>query len=214
MNKKGIIVFIVIIILGVIAVMAFTGSDSSVSNPVTGTPGTSTDAPDGISKDTYAPVTKDSTDSSLLGRLKSASVSASESGARVALVNGTAKFSEENVKGTITLGDIAVEATTGSSKYAITSLSVNSGGSGTFRYVVLFEDKDGTLTDKSYVLIGDRVNITGIRADVVSGDQIAVSVTYLEHDKGEALSSAPTIPRTKILIVEGGIFNPAKEITL
>lgn len=216
MNKKGIIIFLVLIVVVVGVVMATRGGDTSTSNETvdSGVTTPTTDVPEGVSKDTYAPVTKESTDSSLLGRLKSASVSASESGARVALVNGTAKFSEGNVKGTITMGDVAVETKVGGVSYVLASLAVNSGGSGTFKYVVLFEDKDGVLTDKSYALVGDRVVVNGVRADVVSGDQVAVSVTYLDHDKGEPLSAAPTIPRTKIFIIESGVFNPAKEISL
>jgi hypothetical protein len=217
MNKKGILGLIVIIILGVAGYVIFGGSSSSsVSNTGGSTAPSTNTAP--VSKDTFAPVTKDSTDVSLLGRLKSASVSAAETGTRVALSGGSAKFSDGDVKGTITLGDIAVEATASGSKYVIASLAVNSGASGTFKYVVLFEDKNGTLTDKSYAIVGDRVNVTGIRADVVSdtkgAQQVVVSVSYLDHDKGEALASAPTVPRTKIFVVEGGEFNSAKELTL
>ncbi|HEY4500384.1 MAG TPA: hypothetical protein VJH25_01175, partial [Candidatus Paceibacterota bacterium] len=137
-----------------------------------------------------------------------------ESGDRTALVKGKAQFTSENVKGTIVLGDVAVEKVVGDTKYVVTSLSVNSGGSGTFHYVVLFEDKDGNLTDKSYSLVGDRVKITGLRADDVSGGGLIVSVSYMDHDKGEPLSASPTVPRTKILVVDGGVFNSAKEINL
>ncbi|MEN9621819.1 MAG: hypothetical protein RLZZ67_253 [Candidatus Parcubacteria bacterium] len=217
MNKKGILGLIIIIILGVAGYVIFGGSStSSVSNTGTSTETPTNTAP--VSKDTFAPVTKDSTDVSLLGRLKNASVSAAETGTRVALSGGSAKFSDGDVKGTITLGDIAVETTASGSKYVLASLAVNSGGSGTFKYVVLFEDKNGTLTDKSYAIVGDRVNVTGIRADVVSDtkgvQQVVVSVSYLDHDKGEALASTPTVPRTKIFVVEGGEFNSAKELTL
>lgn len=216
MNKKGILGLIIIVILGIAGYVIFGGSNtSSVSNTSDSTDSTNT-AP--VSKDTYAPITKDSTDSSLLGRLKNASVSAAETGTRVALSNGSAKFSDGDVKGTITLGDVAVEATASGVKYVVASLSVNSGGSGTFKYVVLFEDKNGTLTDKSYAIVGDRVNVTGVRADVVAdtkgAQQVVVSVSYLDHDKGEALSSTPTVPRTKIFVVENGEFNSAKELTL
>lgn len=218
MNKKGIAVLVVLIVLAVIAYMAFKGSDSVTPNTENNGTETPTETPSGVTKEDYTPVTKESTDTSLLGRLKSASVSASESGARVALENGTAKFSEGNVKGTLTLGDVAVEKEVGGAKYVVTSLAVNSGGSGTYKYVVLFEDSGSALTDKSYALVGDRVTITGIRVDVVSDNkgaaQIVVSVNYLDRDQGEPMSAAPTIPRTKIFIAEDGNFNPAKEITI
>ncbi len=218
MNKKGIAVFVILVVVVVIAVMAFKGAGTPATNTENTGTETTTETPSGATKEDYAPVTKDSTDTSLLGRLKSASVSASESGARVALQNGTAKFSEGNVKGTLTLGDIAVEKEVGGAKFVVTSLAVNSGGSGVFQYIVLFEDSGSALTDKSYALVGDRVSITGIRVDTVTDNggkaQAVVSVSYLDRDKGEPMSATPSVPRTKIFIAEDGIFNPAKEITL
>jgi len=216
MNKKGIIALIVVVVLIFIGYSIWGGSDTTVSN--SGNTSAPTDnIPEGVTKDDYAPVNKDTTDTTLIGRLKNVSVSAAETGNRVALQNGTAKWSDGAVKGTITLGDIAVEKTVGGINYVLAPLSINTGGSGTFHYVALFEDKNGTLTDKSYALIGDRVKITGIRGDSVSNggkEQLVVSVSYMDHDQGEPLGSTPTIPRTKILIVEDSLFNPAKEINL
>jgi hypothetical protein len=216
MNKKGVITIIVIIILVIVGYMVWGGSNSTVTN----NPGslTTEEPKDAVTKDSYQATDKDSTDTSLLNRLKSASVSATESGSKVALSNGKASFNAEGVKGTVVLGDIAVEKTIAGSKYAITTLAVNSGASGTFQYVVLFEDKNGNLLDNSYAFIGDRVKITGIRADEVSGVSggtgLVVSVSYLDHDKGEPMTSTPTVPHTKILVVENGSFNAAKEITI
>jgi hypothetical protein len=163
-------------------------------------------------------VTKDTTDNALISRLQSASVSAGETGVRVALVSGKGSFSADDVKGTITLGDVAVSKTINGTTYALTTLAVNSGGSGTFWYVVLFEDKNGTLTDTSYALVGDRVKVTGVRADEISDASgktgIVVSTSYLDHDKGEPLAAAPTVPSTKIFVVSNGVFDSAKEISL
>jgi hypothetical protein len=208
MNKKGVITIIVIIILVIVGFMAFSGNESTVTNNDNGTViGTdNTDTTGG-----FETTDKDSTDASLLSKLKSASVSATESGSRVALSGGKASFNSDGVKGTATLGDIAVEKTVGGTKYAVATLAVNTGGSGTFHYVVLFEEKDGNVVDKSYSLLGDRVRVSGLRADDVSGG-LVVTVSYLDHDKGEPLSAAPTVPRTKILVVENGMFNAAKEL--
>jgi len=211
MNKKGVITIIIIVILVVVGYMVWGGSGSTVTND--GDDSTKTTDEGGLTRDDFQTTDKDSTDTTLLEKLKNTSVLASESGNRVALSNGKASFNEEGVKGTVVLGDVAVEKTVGGTKYVVATLSVSSGGSGTFHYVVLFEEKSGNLVDNSYALMGDRVKITGLRADDVSGG-LVVSVSYLDHDKGEPLSAAPTVPRTKILIVENGIFNSAKEITL
>ncbi|HEY0907808.1 MAG TPA: hypothetical protein VGE35_00485 [Candidatus Paceibacterota bacterium] len=218
MNKKGILGLVIIVILAIVAYVIWGGTSSTSVNNNSNSTTTGSTSNTGSTKDDFAPVTKDSTNTTLLGRLKVASVAAAETGTRVALANGTAKFSDGDVSGTITLGDVAVETSVGGNKYVIATLSVNSGGSGTYKYVVLFEDKNGTLTDKSYSLIGDRVVINGVRADVVAdakgAQSVVVSVSYLGHAKGEALASKPTEAHTKILVVEDGIFNSAKEITL
>jgi hypothetical protein len=205
MNKKGVIAIIVIIILVVIGYSIWGGSSTSVSNE-TGT-NTPVVVPEGVTKETFAPVTKDTTNTTLIGRLKSASVSATESGNRAALSNGTAKFTEGSVKGTITLGDVATEKTVGGVKYVLAPITVDTGGSA-YQYVVLFEDKNGSLTDKSYSVIGTNAKVTGIRADEVSDasgkPQLVVSISYTQSGAS----------RTKLLVVENGIFNPAKEINL
>ncbi|HEY9480859.1 MAG TPA: hypothetical protein VIR98_01330 [Candidatus Paceibacterota bacterium] len=215
MNKKGIIALIVVIVLVVVGYVVW-GKNGSTSVDTTGT-NTQTDT-SGANKDDYAPVTKESTDTTLLGRLKSASVSASESGARVALSKGAATFDEGNTKGTIVMGDVAIEKTIGSTNYALASISVNAGGAPTYKYVVLFKDAGSSLDDVSYAVVGDRVTVTGLRADAVTDTAgnplLVVTVSYLDHDKGEPLSAAPTVPRTKILVVENGVFNPAKQIDL
>ncbi|HVU06449.1 MAG TPA: hypothetical protein VHE10_01505 [Candidatus Paceibacterota bacterium] len=197
MNKKGIIAVIVIIILAVAGYMVWGGKGSStVSNPVVTTP---VEVPEGVTKDTFAPVTADTADTSLLGRLKNVSVSAAETGSRVALVNGKASFNADGVKGSIALGDTAVEASMGGSKYVFTTIGVTTGPT-TYQYAVLFTD-NGTLADQSYNLIGSNVTVTGIRADEVSGG-LVVTVAYKQG--GTA--------KNKIMVVENGAFNPAKDI--
>jgi hypothetical protein len=209
MNKKGIIAIIVIIAL---AAVGFALSRNSAKAPVTPdtTATTTVEVPAGVTKDTYAPVTKDSTDTTLLGKLKRASVGVSEDGSRVALVNGTASFTVAgaSVKSTVTLGDVAIEKISGSRKDAIATVAVNNGGSTVNTYVVLFEDKNGgVLADKSYSLVGENVKVTGIRTDVVSDASVDYIVSVSFTDKaGKA--------RTKILVVEAGLFNSAKEINL
>jgi len=211
MNKKGVITIIIIIILVVVGFMVWGGDKTAVTNDGTGSTKVTDDG--AVTRDDFKTTDKDSTDTTLLEKLKNSSVMVSESGNRVALSGGKASFSSEGVKGTVVLGNVAVEKTIGNTKYVVTTLSVNSGGSGTFHYIVLFEEKDGNLVDTSYSLVGDRVKVNGLRADEVAGG-LVVSATYLDHDKGEPMSAAPTVPRTKILIVEGGMFNSAKEITL
>ncbi|HEU5114350.1 MAG TPA: hypothetical protein VFT82_01130, partial [Candidatus Paceibacterota bacterium] len=158
MNKKGIIAIIVIIIIVVAAYFIWGGKGSTT---VTNDQGTATvQVPAGVTKDTFAPVTKDTADATLLGRLKGVSVAAAETGSRVALVNGKAQFDADGVKGALALGDVAVEATYNGTTYAFTTLGVTL-GSKTYQYAVLFTDTNGTLADQSYDLVGSGIQVTG-----------------------------------------------------
>lgn len=205
MNKKGLIAVIVIIILVIVGYLVWGKSSSSVPATSTGNgsavTGDTTTLPAGVTKDTFAPVTKATADTTLLGRLKGTSVAAAETGSRVALVNGKAQFSADGAKGTITLGDIAVSKTVNGAGYAVATLAVTTDGSAPVQYVVLFQDNGTTLTDASYALIGSNAQITGLRADEVTGG-LLVTVTYTVGGKS----------MTKILTVENGAFNSAKEI--
>lgn len=206
MNKKGIIALLVIVIAVAGGFFAFkkdakapaVSTDTTTSIPVTE-----------VAPADVTPVTKDSTDVTLLARLKKASVGVSEDGSRVALSDGKASFTAtgSSVKGTVTLGDVAIESTSGSRKDVIATVTVNNGASSVNTYVVLFEDKDGALTDKSYTLVGEGVKVSGIRTDKVAdaGIDYIVSVSYSDK-AGKA--------RTKILVVEKGAFNSSKEISL
>ncbi|MFA6095383.1 MAG: hypothetical protein WC767_00895 [Candidatus Paceibacterota bacterium] len=217
MNKKGLFAVIIIIILAIAGYYAF-GSKPSTSVEDIGAPSeVKADVPAGVTKDTFAPVTKDSTDTSLIGRLKSVSVGVTEDGSKVTLADGKATFTipGSSSKGSVSLGDVAISKDSNGRKDVLAILNVSSGGSGTFQYVVLFEDKGGVLTDKSYVSVGDRVTVTGIRADDISaGGDYVVSVSYLGRKDGEPMTAKATVAKTKILVVAGGAFDLSKTIDL
>ncbi|MDP1624776.1 MAG: hypothetical protein Q8L64_03300 [bacterium] len=205
MNKKGIIALVVIVVLIVVGLIAFGGEDTTVNN---GGTDTTSNIPEGVDKSDYAPVTSESTDTTLLGRLKKASVGVTEDGRKVALTNGTASFTIDGTsdKATVTLGNIAIEQTVGARKDVIATVGVAQTG-GTYTYIVLFDDKSGALTDKSYGLVGKGVTVTGVRSDAVtqSGDtEYVVTVSFTEG--GAA--------KNKFFIVEKGAFNLAKTIEL
>lgn len=205
MNKKGIIALVAIVILVAIGYMAFGGKSTTVDN---GNGNATSTVPAGVDKSDYAPVTSASTDTTLLGRLKKASVGVTEDGKKVALSNGTASFTIDGTseKATVTLGSIAIEQTVGARKDVLATVSVSQ-KSGNYTYVVLFEDKAGVLTDKSYGLVGQNATVTGIRADAVaeSGDtEYVVTTSY----------TASGASKNKFFIVEKGMFNLAKTIEL
>ncbi len=205
MNKKGIIILVVIVLIAVVGYFSMNKGDQGAMTD-TKTPA---NVPAGVTKDTYKPVTADTTDTSLLGRLKNSSVGVSEDGKKVALVNGSGSFTIDGTsqKGTVTLGTIAVEKTKGSRKDVVTSLNVKSAGSNS-TYVVIFQDNGGAaLEDKSYGLVGEGATVTGIRVDLVSDSNVdyIVSVSYRDAEQ---------VNHSKIFVVAAGQFDPAKTISL
>jgi len=204
MNKKGILTIVVIIVLVIIGYYAFGSKPSTTVENTTGTPEVKADVPAGVTKDTYAPVTKDSTDNALLGGLRSTSVSVTEDGSKVTLANGKADFtvSGSSAKGSVVMGDIAIPKAVGDRNDIITSLVVTAGTTRT-TYVVLFDNTNNVLSDKSYAVIGSGAVITGLRADDIASDgDYVVSVSYKDA-KGA---------HTKLLVVANGEFNLSKSV--
>lgn len=204
MNKKGILIVVVLIVLAVIGYYAMgSKTDTTVEN--TGAPTEPVaEVPAGVTKDTYAPVTKDSTDTSLVSRLNSVSVGVTEDGTKITLAGGKADFtvSGSSVKGAVAMGDVAITKTVGSRTDVLATLTVSTGSTKT-AYVVLFDDKAGALSDKSYAVIGAGATITGMRADdIASEGDYVVSVSY-KDSKGA---------HTKLLVVDRGEFNLAKSV--
>jgi hypothetical protein len=90
---------------------------------------------------------------------------------------------------------------------------VSYGGSGTFRYVALFEDTGTVLEMKSIALIGDRVVIGGISAQPLSGidgEEYLATVDTLTRKPEEPMTAEPTVPSKKLFVIENGAFNLAK----
>lgn len=204
MNKKGIIALVVVIVLVVIAYVAFGKDDVAMDN---GSNNSTSTAPVTGDASDYAPVTSESTDMTLLGRLKKASVGVTEDGKKVALSNGTASFTIDGTsdKATVTLGTVAIEQVVGTRKDVLTTVTVSQKG-GVYTYVVLFEDKAGVLTDKSYGLVGEGVTVTGLRADSVTESGAVEYVATVSYTTPSA--------KSKFFIVESGSFNLAKTIEL
>lgn len=203
MNKKGILIVIVLIVLAVVGYYAM-GSKTGTTVENAGTPEPVAEVPAGVTKDTYAPVTKDSTDTSLVTRLKSVSVGVTEDGTKITLAGGKADFtvSGSSAKGSVAMGDVAITKTVGSRTDVLATLTVSTGSTKT-SYVVLFDDRAGVLSDKSYAVMGTGVTVTGMRADdIASEGDYVVSVSYKDA-KGT---------HTKLLVVDGGEFNLAKTV--
>lgn len=90
---------------------------------------------------------------------------------------------------------------------------VSYGGSGTFRYVALFEDTGAVLQMKSIALLGDRVVVDGISVQPlggVDGEEYLATVDLRTRKPEEPMAAEPTAASKKLYVVENGAFNLAK----
>ena len=86
------------------------------------------------------------------------------------------------------------KADSGRTDFAIL-LRHNTGGSGTFHYLVLYDFSEGKFTKKSEVFLGDRVDVTHISIDTLrcQGDaDYRLNVKFLTHGKGQGMADDPT----------------------
>lgn len=140
--------------------------------------------------------------------LKSATLAVPDSDATVTLVDGEAFFDidpRSSQKGDILfLKDTSAMWEKDGHTDVSAVFAVNSGGSGTFIYLVLFDLKDGVLTKKSEVLLGDRINVTHIGiGELVNGTDAdyRISVTTLIRKDGDPYVAEPTVEAVRTFYV-------------
>jgi hypothetical protein len=98
----------------------------------------------------------------------------------------------------------------------IAPLYINTGGSGTFIYVVLFQDRGDVALMKSYAFIGDRSEIEYIKTTTLedgSPNEYLVHIGYLVRGDDEPMSATPTIAKETIIPVRDGLFVPEETVT-
>ena len=150
--------------------------------------------------------------------LKNASILAPETNKEVNLIDG--KGSYEIVPGSVSRGEVTVlnQYTLweyGPTMDLSTILSVTSGGSGTFYYLVLFDVSGDQLTKKSEVLLGDRIKVTdiGIGEMAHADAQYHVGVGTLERKESNSMADDPTIEKVRIFYVTDQILEEMKSDT-
>ena len=123
---------------------------------------------------------------------------------RVSLRGGAGSFTEGPVRGNVTLVSVLASRKTPDGSYdAFANVVSDTGGSGTFQYLVLFRLTAQTIEDTSYVFVGDRVQLVSATPgpDTANGYQLAV--TYLDRAPNEPLSAAPTVSKQVTFAVQG-----------
>ncbi len=98
----------------------------------------------------------------------------------------------------------------------IAPLYINTGGSGTFVYIVLFQDRGDAALMKSFAFIGDRTEIEYIKVtpeETTSMNEYLVHIGYLVRGDDEPMSATPTISKETIIPIRDGLFVPEETVT-
>lgn len=126
---------------------------------------------------------------------------------QLSLVDGRASYGTMLDGGDVALvGLIGGVALTDTVSHVFADVAVQSGGTGVFHYVLLFEVTQGNVQHLSSYFVGDRVKL--ISASLVpSIDQsYTVRIDYFDRALDQAFVEEPTIPKELLLRVRNGIL--------
>lgn len=140
-------------------------------------------------------------------KIENALITVPDTSTKISLVDGRASYGTFLDGGDVTfvklIGGIRVNTTT---SHVFADVVVQSGGTGVFHYVLLFEVVGDTINHLSSYFVGDRVEVSSV--SLVSKDtrSYAVKIDYLDRGADQAMVDDPTIPKDMIVEVRNGIF--------
>jgi len=125
----------------------------------------------------------------------------------VSFNKGRATFTRGNARSEIALGDIFAAARTSDGVDFLGYITVNSGGSGTFRYLVLYSMTKQGLMHQDSAFLGDRVQVRSIQtAQRTDNEEYRVTASILDRKPDEPMSVPPVLERKLIFSVSDNRF--------
>lgn len=144
--------------------------------------------------------------------LESASVVVPDHEFVVSLNRGEATFEQGDIRGTITLGDVFATAKTPGGTDFLGYIVMNTGGSGNFRYLVLYSMTKQGLTHHDSALLGDRITVQSIRTvQKPDEEEYQVVVDTMDRKPDEPMSAPSTVERELTYTVSGHRLIPEEE---
>ena len=140
-------------------------------------------------------------------KIENALIMVPDTSTQISLVGGRASYGTDVDGGDVTLVKLLGGATIDPhTSHVFADIAVQSGGTGVFHYVALFEIVDGSIRHTSSHFIGDRVVVGS--ASVVSTDNrsYGIRINYLNRAPEQAMTDEPTIPQTLDLTVQNALF--------
>lgn len=153
-------------------------------------------------------------DADLLTRIGNTTIWVPESeewGLKIQMENGNGEVKSGSDQATVALSPPQLVVVTPSlvnsesdTTDAFVVANFNFDGSGNEQYIVLYRDHGPALIQTSDILIGSGVQITNLvkRLHEVDPSSYYVDVVYLDRRPDEPLTTAPTIEKTKQLIIQ------------
>ncbi len=140
-------------------------------------------------------------------QVKNALITVPDTNIKISLVDGRASYGTLSDGGDVTLIRlIGGEKTPTGSTHIFADIAVQSGGTGVFHYIGLFEVKGDTVTHLSSYFIGDRVSLSSARAVPKGANAYTLTVAYLDRKEGDALAEEPTLAKEVSVEVKNGLF--------
>ncbi len=130
----------------------------------------------------------------------------------VSLNNGRATFEKGEVRGTVELGNAFAMARSAEGADYLGYIIVNTGGSGTFRYLVLYSMTKQGLIHQDSAFLGDRVKVASIQTVTKpENEEYRVIVTILDRKPDEPMAAPPTVGRELTFTISGRQFIAGKK---
>ncbi len=85
-------------------------------------------------------------------------------------------------------------------------MAVQSGGTGVFHYVALFDVVKEKVTHRSSYFIGDRVVLLQATTSTTTASTYPLTIRYLDRADGEAMVDDPTVEKTMDITITDGVF--------
>lgn len=140
-------------------------------------------------------------------KIENALIVVPDTNTRLSLIGGRASYGTSLDGGDVALvkllGGVSVDKRT---SHVFADIAVQSGGTGVFHYVALFEIIDGTVQHTASYFIGDRVTVDSVAVTPVDTQLYTVRINYLDRGIEQAMTGDPTVPQVLDLRVQNALF--------
>ncbi|MDZ7726412.1 MAG: hypothetical protein U5L75_02425 [Candidatus Campbellbacteria bacterium] len=197
MNKTTLI--IILLVVGLLLVLWLRGGDEATDN---GSPDPDNETNGEVQEETEEPEETDDSamdEDEVRAQLESATVTVPDVDSQVTLEGGEGSFEVDGTvqtEGFAILGDKFQVAEANGETYVLAHMSFNTGGTGTFDYLVSFVQSDAGLEQVDAEILGDSIIVRSLEFNAESEGSMQATVEIYTREEGESISVEPTVEET------------------